>query len=179
MSSSPLRSFRSSSKPATPPGREWRHDLVDIVHVEKEDRRLAVSRLAQRNAEVSTDCCRIAPEHDDAAGKQYRFLNIVGHEENGARGNLLRKPQLNQLAAQVFRRKNVQCGEWLVHEQDLRLDGQRPRESHALFHSAGQFFGVGSLEVFQSYRVQSVKGPAAALVLRHAARERRGFYVFE
>jgi len=47
------------------------------------------------------------------------------------------KPKLQQFAAQVFRREHVERGEWLIHKENFRLDGQGPRESNALLHSAG------------------------------------------
>src|ERR1700689_3772178 len=56
-----------------------RHDLVNVVDVEKKRRRLAVSRLRQRNAKVRSNRCRVTSENDDTIGQQHRFLNVVRH----------------------------------------------------------------------------------------------------
>ena len=94
----------------------------------------------------------MAAQNDDAVGQQNGFLNIVGDEENAAGGNFLAEPQLQQLAAQVLGGENVERGKRLIHEKDFGFHGQRARETHALFHAAGEFFGIGILETMQSHR---------------------------
>jgi len=113
-----------------------RHYFVDVIHVQNERGGLAVAGMLQRHPKIRAYFRRIAAQHDDAIRQQYRFLDIVRNDEDTSRRNFLRQPQLQQLAAQVFRGQHVQRRERLVHEQNLRFHGQRPRETDALFHSA-------------------------------------------
>ena len=79
------------------------------------------------------------------------------------RGDGLLLPQLQQFAAQVLRRQHVQRGEWLVHEQDLRLDHQRARKADPLPHPAGEFLGIGGLKAVQTDGVEDLQAALAAL----------------
>ena len=116
---------------------------------------------------------RIAPEHDDPVGQQNGFLNVVGHQENAFRRDLLVEPQLHQFAAKVLRRQHVERGERLIHEQDLRFNRQRAGESHALFHAAGKLLGISVFEPFQSHGMQSSQGAAMTVDMPNAASEQR------
>ena len=128
-----------------------RHNLIYIVHVEHERRGFAVARVLQRHAEIRADARRIAAEHDNAVGQQHGLFDVVRHDENAARGNFLREPQLQQFVAQAFRRQHVQRGERLVHEKNFRLHGESAREPHALLHPARKFFRERILKALQAY----------------------------
>ena len=77
-------------------------------------------------------------EHDDAVGQVDRLVDVVGHEQHG-HAVLLADPQDEVL--QVAARLRVDRGEQLVHEQDLRLVGERPRDRHPLLHAARELHG--------------------------------------
>jgi hypothetical protein len=51
---------------------------------------------------------------------------------------------------------------WFVHEQELGLVGERPRDGNALLHSAGQLPWISVAESGQTHRLQTVVDPSAA-----------------
>ena len=57
-------------------------------------------------------------------------------------------PYAGKLLLQLPLGDRVESGEWLVHEQDLWLDDQRPRNLNTLLHSARElerkFFACSS-----------------------------------
>ncbi len=77
------------------------------------------------------------------------------------RGHFVIEPQLEQLAAQRLGGEHVQRGKRLVHEQHFRLDHQRARHAHALFHAAGKLLGIGG---FKSIEADGVNDAQGALV---------------
>ena len=121
----------------------------------------------------------IAAQHDHAIGQQHGFLDVVGHNEDRLRRHLLVGPQLQQFAAQVLRREHVERGERFVHEQHLRLDHQRARETHALLHAAGKLFGIRRLEAVEAHGVDHLQRALVALNRADAARHQRRFHVLQ
>src|ERR1700736_3587334 len=85
-----------------------------------------------------------APGHDhDPIGKIDRLLDLVGDEQDRL-ARLL--PYAQQLDLHNVAGLGVEGGERLVHQQHLGIGGKRPREPDALFHPAGEFMGIMSLE---------------------------------
>ena len=137
--------------------------------------RLAIARVGEGDAEVGADVTGIAAEHDDAIGQQDGLFDVVRHDEDGARGDGLLLPQLQQLAAQVLGGEHVERGERFVHEENFRLDHQGAGEADALPHAAGELFGKGGLESVETDGVENAeaalagapprpcRGPSAAL----------------
>ena len=56
---------------------------------------------------------------------------------------------LEQLGAEVLGGQHVKGGEGLVHQQGVRLHHERPGESDALPHPAGELLGIGGLEAVE------------------------------
>src|SRR2546430_8034227 len=89
------------------------------------------------------------------------------------------KPKLEELAAEGFRGKNVKRGERLVHEEHFGLDDESAGDPHTLFHSTGQFLGVGGFKTVKADGINDAQGAFAAFDGRHAAGLERGFDVFK
>ena len=190
----------NSSKPAILPGRAcgsicqpglarclgcWgrelqprlRHHFVHIVDVEKIRRRFAVPGPRQRDVETGANRRRVAPKHNNPIGQEYRLLDVVRHHKNAPRGNILLRPKFDQLPAQIFRRKDIQRGERLVHEEDLWVNCQRSRKTHALFHATRQFLRVGSFKALEPHCVERLERSGMSLGMRQAPRKQGRFHV--
>jgi len=140
------------------------HHLVNVVNVEQELVSVAIPRLPQRHAEIGPDPPGASSEHDDAICEQHRLLDVMSDEENALRRDFASQPQFHQLAPQVLGGQHIERGERFVHEENLRLDGQRPCKSDALLHAAGQLLRVGILEPLQSDRLQGPECAAASFL---------------
>ena len=85
--------------------------------------------------------------HGDTVGEVRRLLDVVGDKENRLVRLLADVHQvfLENLAGLVVERP-----EWLVHQQNLGVVGQRPRDGDALFHPAGEFLRILLLVTVQA-----------------------------
>ncbi len=63
----------------------------------------------------------------------------MGHEQHSL---LAVAPDPQQQLLHLQTRLAIECTEGLIHEQDLRIVGQRPSNRHTLHHAAGQLLGV-------------------------------------
>src|SRR4051794_39247448 len=110
-----------------------RPDLVQVL----EEPRLALEMKRARARDVDVEDRLDAPgpraHHDDAVGKEDGLVDLVGNEEHRLAGLA---PDLEQLLLHELARLGVERGERLVHEQDLRVGGQRAGEVTALLHAA-------------------------------------------
>ena len=95
------------------------------------------------------------------------------------RRHLLAEPQLQQFGAQVLGGKHIERRERLVHEEHFGLDHQRARESDALLHAAGKFFGISRLEAVEADGVDHLQSALVPLDRAHAARDQRRFHVLQ
>ena len=68
-----------------------------------------------------------------------------------------------EVTLQPLAGEGVQRPERLVHEDDLRLVGEHPRDLGALLHTSGQLVGAGSTEVGQAHHVQEGVGAGSPL----------------
>src|SRR5260370_18462690 len=114
-----------------------REDTIDGINELDKFRGLAVARMRDLYREVSVDVRGIAAQNDDAVREDDGFLDIVGNDEEGARGNFVSQPKLEEFAAERFSSEDVQGGKRFVHEQNFRLDDQRTCDADALLHAAG------------------------------------------
>src|SRR5215831_10418868 len=90
-------------------------------------------RSPQRNLQHLLDTT--FPHDHDAVGDQHGFVEIVGDEQYRlARAHM----DLQQLLLHGFAGLGVKRPERLVHQQDLRIDRQRPGDAYTLLHPAGQ-----------------------------------------
>src|SRR5215471_2378608 len=86
---------------------------------------------------------RALAHHDNSVAEEDRFVDAVRDEE---RGLLVLLPDAEQLVAHRLAGLRVERAERLVEEQDLRVDGERPRDADALPHAARQLTGPVVLE---------------------------------
>src|SRR3954463_9597016 len=78
-------------------------------------------------------------EHRDAVGQEYRLAERMGDENDGL---LAARQQHGQILAEDHARLLVERAERLVHEQDLGLQAEGPRERGALAHAARKLSGI-------------------------------------
>src|SRR6185437_14392770 len=117
--------------------------------------------MGERYLEVRANMAGIASEDDDAVGQQNSLFDVVGDDEDRFGRDRLLLPKLQQLAAQIFGGQNIERGEWLVHEEDLRLHNQRSREADALAHASGQLLRVGGLEAIEADSIEYLQAAPA------------------
>ena len=73
-------------------------------------------------------------------------------------------PQPQQLLVEMIADDLVERAERLVHQQQLRIEGERARDRHALLHAAGQLPGKFPLEAGElDQREIALGAPIAAL----------------
>src|SRR6185437_11049337 len=155
-------------------------DFVDVIDKLGEGRTFAVAWVRQgRNLKVGADVARIASEHDDAVGEEDGFLDVVGNEEDGLRGDGFFLPELEQFAAEVFGGEYVERGKGFVHEEDFRLNDEGAGEADALTHTAGKFLGIGGFKTVEADGIENFEAALAALLGRHTAGFQRRLDVFQ
>src|SRR5581483_7155356 len=104
----------------------------DLVQVLEEHRlTLDVQRPRARDVDIENglDAARPRAHHDHPIRQEDRLVNLVGDEQHRlARG----VPHLEQLLLHELARLGVERRERLVHQEDLGVRGQRPRQVRAL-----------------------------------------------
>src|ERR671915_2326942 len=93
---------------------------------------------------------RATGQDDDLVGDVDGLLDRMGHEDHGL-ALIAEQPQqvVLELAADLL----VDRREGLVHQQDVGVHPEGPREADALPHPAGELVGVGVLEARQPHLV--------------------------
>src|ERR1700693_4546893 len=76
-----------------------------------------------------------ALQDNNSVGDQHRLVEIIGYEQYGF---LRPRVDIEELRLHGLACLRVERSEGLVHQQDLRIDGKRTRNSHALLHAAGK-----------------------------------------
>ena len=109
---------------------------------------------------VPTCSMRPCVHHRDPVGDVERLLLIVG-DQHGGHVDLV--VQAAQPGAQIGAHLGVERAEGLVEQQDLRIDGERARQRHALALPTGQLRRVAVLESAQARRSRAVRRPACAI----------------
>ncbi|MCY1403393.1 hypothetical protein D9M71_185730 [compost metagenome] len=90
----------------------------------------------------------------------------MGHEQHGL---LAVAPHPQQQLLHLQARLAVEGAEGFVHQQDLRVVGQRAGDGDALHHPAGQLLGVVVGKAAQAHFIDVVVDNILALRRRHAA----------
>src|SRR5262249_27694594 len=93
--------------------------------------------------------------HADPIGEEARRRDVVRDEKDG-RPRLA--PDPHQLVLEASPRLRVQGAERLVHEQDLRIVGEDPRDLDTLLHPARQLAGILVLLALQVDESQVLPG---------------------
>ena len=77
--------------------------------------------------------------------------------------------QLDQLGQDLPLHHHVERRGRLVHDDDLRLEGERHRDHHALAHAAGELVRVGVQPVGRDAdQLEQLRGPRAGACLLEA-----------
>ena len=145
------------------------HDAVDLVDQCFAERRAPVPRPRQVDGELGADPSRVGRQDEDAVGEQDGFFDVVGDDEHRACGEVVARPEGEELGAEVLGGEDVERGERFVHEQRVGFDDERACEADALAHAAGELFGVGGFETVEADEVDGAFGAVAALGGRDVA----------
>jgi hypothetical protein len=92
-----------------------------------------VARLRQLHGQVSADMPGRAGEDDDPVTGVDALVDVVGDEQDG---DATVAAQPKDEVFQVFPGLGIDRAEWLVHEQQDGIAGERPGDGSALLHPA-------------------------------------------
>src|SRR5688572_24752449 len=140
-------------------------DLVLVLDETLRPLDLECARTWQVDGDVGNDPSW-APRHDDdTIGEEHRLVDLVRHEEHGL---ARRVPDPQELGLHELSRLRVERGEWLVHEEDRRIDGEGSREVRALLHATGELIRVAILEPGQPDKLDVRLCAVASFLARNA-----------
>src|SRR3989441_2674422 len=96
-----------------------------------------------------------ARRHDgDPRREEERLVQAMGHEDHG----LARPaPDVEEPLAHEHARLLVEGAERLVHQEDLRVDGERAADRDALLHAPGELAGVLLREALEAERREELR----------------------
>src|SRR5205823_2302863 len=106
-------------------------------------------------------------EDGDLVAELQGLVEIVTDEEDGLPDPLL---QRQQLVLELAADERVERRERLVHEQDVRIGRERPREPDALLHAAGELAAIALGPLREPDERQLLLDDAPALLGRVAPR---------
>src|SRR5438270_774470 len=95
------------------------------------------------DGELGHDAPRPAGQHEHAVAQTHGLAHVVGDEQDGDPG---RRPHPLDLVVEQVACDGVEGAEGLVHQQDLRLLGQRSCQRHPLAHCARELVGSAVAE---------------------------------
>ena len=97
--------------------------------------------------------------HRDPVPQAHGLVEVVRDEQDRLSELAL---QVNELVLHLAADERIERGEGLVHEQDVGLGGQGPRQTHSLTHPAGELAGLVVPPALEPDHRQSLLGPALA-----------------
>lgn len=104
--------------------------------------------------------------HDrDAVAEAHGLVEVVGDEDDRLLQPLL---QFEQLVLHVAADQRVERAEGLVHQQQVRVGGERAGQAHTLLHTAGQLVGPGVLQPHETRHLQGLGRALVALRAGHS-----------
>src|SRR6266699_2416780 len=74
-----------------------------------------------------------------------------------------RRPDRLKLSMQSITRQRVQRPKWLIHEQHLRVNRQRPRDSDPLAHPAGELVDIALFKALQMHSLDETSSNRSPL----------------
>ncbi len=152
------------------------HPAVEDVHVAQEVHHEGVGRDA-RTPRAGVPACSTRPSlHDDHLVGHFKGLFLVVRHEDAGDVDLVVQPP--QPVPQLLPHLGVQGAERLVQQQHLRLDGQRPRQRHALPLAAGQLRRVALAPAPPGGSGAAARGRAPAPAASGRRRTRRAKAMF-
>src|SRR5438445_4320475 len=118
-----------------------------------------------------------ARRHDgDPRREEERLVQAVGHEDHG----LARPaPDVEEPLAHEHARLLVEGAERLVHQEDLRVDGERAADRDALLHAPGELAGVLLREALEAERREELRRDRASARRRRAPELEAELHVLE
>ncbi len=104
-----------------------------------------------------------ARRHDDEPrGEENRLFDRVGDEEHHLAGAM---PDVEDQLLDLLAGQRVERAERLVHQQYLRVGGERAGDADALLHAAGELVDHLGFEILQADEVEFLARVGVALVL--------------
>ena len=100
-------------------------------------------------------------EDGQAAAHLQRLVDVVGDEDDGLAQPLL---QGQHGVLQPDADERIKRREGFVHQDDVGIGRQRPRQPHALAHAARELFRIAVGHVGQFHLAQPVVGTLALLL---------------
>src|SRR6516165_1615703 len=133
-------------------------DMIDILHelAGALDRERA--RPRQRNFHILPHATGTARKYQDPVRQKDRLVDLMGDEQDGLAPLL---PDAHQLRLHDLAGLRIERGERLIHQQNLRVDGERAREIDALAHAAGELARMVMLEPFEPHELEQLHGARA------------------
>src|SRR6516162_6102429 len=160
-------------------GRTLRHGDVDSLDKITEPGIKAVARLRQVNFDLADDLRRIGRENEDAVAHQYRFFDIVRHQDDPFDGEPAFAPEIEKVRPQSFRGEDVERRERFIHQQNIGVNDESACETDPLAHAARQLAWIGRLVAIQANQVDRGKGTLANLGLGKAERLQSELNIFQ
>ena len=119
---------------------------------------------------ICGDATRTAREQHDPIAEADRLADVVRHEHHGLAG---RPPQRLELVVQHVTGHRVERAERLVHQQDLRVLRERPRQRGALPHAARELVRTLLREVREVHHLEQLLAAFAPPLARRAGQLQR------
>lgn len=157
--------LRGNENDARTVGNLFRFEYSGDVDVLDEPRNILVRRASDDLLGLP-DLDHLAVLHqDDAAAERYGFVEIMRNEDD-------RLPQLPlefpQLSLHVAPDERVESAKGFVHQENVRISGQRPRKSCALLHPAGELMRILAVPALQADELNGLHRPLDALPGRNS-----------
>src|SRR5882672_11968591 len=134
-----------------------------------------VARTRQRDGKLCFDAARPVAQNENTIAEADRFAHIVGDKDDGLPGLA---PDALELVVEEVAGLRIQGCEWLVHQQHVRLHGQRASQRHALLHATGKLMRMVLLELGEVNEIQVVAGLLTPLFRVYAFLPQAKFDVF-
>src|SRR5579871_1769371 len=100
------------------------------------------ARARQIDGDALLQTARPAAEHQHAVGEKDRLVDLMGDEQHGLASLL---PDAHQLGLHDLAGLRIERGERLVHQENLRIDGERAGKVDALAHATGKLARIIAL----------------------------------
>src|SRR6516162_4324933 len=156
-----------------------RHSDIDGLDKITEAGITAVPRLRQVDFDLADDLRWIGRENEDAVAHQYRFFDIVSHQDDPLDGEPAFAPEIEKVRPQSFRGEDVERRERFIHQQNIGVNNERAREADPLAHAARQLAWIGRLVAIQANQVDRGKRTLANLRLGKAERLQSKLDIFQ
>ena len=155
------------------------HFHVHALHERTEARIERVPRMRQVDRNLTHDPARMGREDEEAVAHLHGLLDVVSDEQHGLDRQLPLAPEIEKIVAQRLGGENVERRERLVHQQDVGMNDQRPRESNTLAHAAGELARIRGLEPVEADEIDGLQRAAARLRVGMAERLESELHVLE